>query len=122
VLSTSRNDQQLTDKSLSQTTQESLETPITIKVNKNNKKLPKQALDSSLMSNNKSLPATRSSNESLSVSNGSTFKSIQISLQKSLNIKDKIDSIIDTNSEEEVEETGAESEVVIDSIAKVFQK
>ncbi len=122
MLSTSRNDQQLTDKSLSQTTQESLETPITIKVNKNNKKLPKQALDSSLMSNNKSLPATRSSNESLSVSNGSTFKSIQISLQKSLNIKDKIDSIIDTNSEEEVEETGAESEVVIDSIAKVFQK
>ncbi len=108
---------------MSQTTQESIvETPITIKVNKNNKRLPKQALDFSLTSNNKSLPVMRSSNKSLSVSNGSALKSIEISFQKSLNIKDKIDSIIDSNSEQEVEETESENEVVIDSIAQVFQK
>ncbi len=123
MLSTSRNGRQSTDKSLSQTTQESIvETPITIKVNKNNKRLPKQTLDLSLMSNNKSLPVMRSSNESLSVSNGSAFKSNVICLQKSLNIKDKIDSTIDTNSEQEVEETGAENEVVIDSIAQIFHE
>ncbi len=83
MLSTSRNGRQSTDKSLSQTTQESVvETPITIKVNKNNKRLHKQTLDLSLMSNNKSLPVMISSNESLSVSNGSAFKSNGISLQK----------------------------------------
>jgi hypothetical protein len=122
VLSSPRNSQQLVDENLSQRTQESIdETPITIGMNKKNKRLPKQALNLSLMSNNKSPTVMRTPNESLSVSDGNAFKSTEVSLQKSLNIEDKIDSIIDTNSEQEVEEYGVENEVVIDSNAQSIE-
>jgi hypothetical protein len=121
VLSSPRNSQQLVDQNMSQRTQQSIvETPIIIKMNKKNKRLPKQALNLSLMSN-KSPTVIRTPNESLSVSNGSAFKSIEVSLQKSLNIEDKIDSTIDTNSEQEVEEYGVENEVVIDSNAQLIE-
>ncbi len=126
VLSSPRNSQQLVDENLSQRTQEStqesiVETPITIKMNKKNKRLPKQSLNFSLMSNNKSPTVMRTPNESLNVSNGSAFKSIEVSSQKSLNISDKIDTIIDTSSEQEVEEYEVENEVVIDSNAQLIQ-
>jgi hypothetical protein len=120
---TSRNKQQFNGKSLSQTTQESIvETPITAKINKKNKRLLKQALNLSLMSNNKSTTIMSSLNESLSVNNESALKLIENSFKTSLNIEDKIDSIIDTNTEQEVEEYGVQNEVVIDSNAQVFQE
>jgi hypothetical protein len=77
VLSSSRNSQKLVDQNLSQRTQQSIvETPITIRMNKKNKRLPKQEFNLSLMSNNKSPTVMRTPNESLSVSNGSAFKSL----------------------------------------------
>jgi hypothetical protein len=122
-LSTSRNKQQLNGKSLSQTTQESIvETPITAKINKKNKRLPKQALNLSLMSNNKSPTIMSSLNESSSTNSESAFKLIENSFKTSFNIEDKIDSLISTNTEQEVEQYGVQNDAVIDSNARVFQE